>query len=166
MRNHSFSLVRLIAVVTVAVFAVAFFFDGAAKAQGQRGQRGQEGQQGAEGQRGQRGQEQPLPPLVNIKVLTNMTPAQVRDQMNAIRDGLGARCRYCHMTGADNVTDYIPDTPMKETARQMLRMVSVLNQQEPFRSGNIKVTCATCHKGSPHIPAFVPGGRETWVPKE
>jgi len=70
------------------------------------------------------------------------------------------------MTGADNVTDYIPDTPMKETARQMLRMVQVLNQQEPFRSGTIKVTCATCHKGSPKIPAFVPGGRETWVPKE
>ena len=141
MRKHSFSLVRLIAVV-----AVAFVLDGQpAKAQGQQ---------------------QPLPALVNIKVLTNMTPAQVREQMNAIRDQLGARCRYCHFNGPDNVTDYIPETPMKETARQMMRMVQVLNQQEPFRSGNAKVTCATCHKGSPHIPLFVPGGRETWVPKE
>jgi cytochrome c556 len=145
MRSHSFSFVRLIALV-----ALAFIFNGQpAKAQGQRG-----------------GQQEALPALVNIKVLTNMTPAQVRDQMNAIRDQLGARCRYCHFTGADNVTDYVPETPMKETARQMLRMVALLNQQEPFKSGNAKVTCATCHKGSPHIPVFVPGGRETWVPKE
>ena len=143
MRKHSFSLVRLIAVV-----AVAFVFDGQpAKAQAQQPQ-------------------QPLPALVNIKVLTGMTPAQVRTEMNTIRDQLGARCRYCHFNGKDGVTDYVPETPMKETARQMMRMVQVLNQQEPFRSGSIKVNCATCHKGSPHIPIFVPGGRETWVPPE
>jgi len=143
MRKHSFSLVRLIAVV-----AVAFVFDGQpAKAQAQQPQ-------------------QPLPALVNIKVLTGMTPAQVRTEMNTIRDQLGARCRYCHFNGKDGVTDYVPETPMKETARQMMRMVQVLNQQEPFRSGSIKVNCATCHKGSPHISIFVPGGRETWVPPE
>jgi cytochrome c556 len=161
MMKLSFSLVRLIAVI-----AVAFVFNGElAKAQGQRGQ--QQGQQ-QEGQRGQRGgQQEALPALVNVKVLTGMTPAQVRDQMNTIRDQLGARCRYCHFFNEKtNETDYVPDTPMKETGRQMLRMVQVLNQQEPFKSGNAKVTCATCHKGSPHIPVFVPGGRETWVPKE
>jgi hypothetical protein len=161
MRKHLFSLVRLIAVV-----AVAFLFSGQpVKAQGQRGQ--QQGQRGQE-QQGQRGQQQqPLPALVNIKVFTGMTPAQVRDQMNMIRDQLGARCRYCHFFNEkENVTDYVPETPMKDKAREMMRMVQVLNQQEPFRSGNIKANCSTCHKGSPKIPAFVPGGRETWVPAE
>jgi cytochrome c556 len=160
MRKHSFSLVLLIAAI-----AVAFVFDGKpAKAQGQRGQ-GQPGQ--AQQAQGQRGQPAPLPALVNIKVLTGMTPEQVRDQMNTIRDQLGARCRYCHFNDPKtNVTDYIPETPMKETGRQMMRMVQILNQQEPFKSGTTKVNCATCHKGSPHIPLFVPGGRETWVPPE
>jgi cytochrome c556 len=160
MMKHSFSVVRLIVLV-----AVAFVFNGEpAKAQGQRG--GQQGQPQGQ-QQGQRGGQEALPALVNVKVLTNMTPAQVREQMNTIRDQLGARCRYCHFFNEKtNETDYVPDTPMKETGRQMLRMVQLLNQQEPFRSGNAKVTCATCHKGSPHIPVFVPGGRETWVPKE
>jgi cytochrome c556 len=146
MKKFSFSLVLLIALV-----AVAFVFWNPAKGQAQ--QRGQQ-------------QEQPLPALVNIKVLTGMTPAQVRTQMNAIRDQLGARCRYCHVNAANGVTDYIPETPMKDKAREMMRMVQVVNQQEPFRSGTTKVSCATCHKGSPKIPAFVPGGRETWVPAE
>jgi cytochrome c556 len=164
MRKHLFSLVRLIAVV-----AVAFVFDGnPAQAQAQQGQRGQGGQQ--EGQRGQGqrgGQQEALPALVNIKVLTNMTPAQVRDQMNTIRDQLGARCRYCHFFNEKTgVTDYIPETPMKQVGRQMIQMVRVLNEQEPFKSGPVKASCATCHKGSPHIPVFVPGGRETWVPPE
>ena len=139
MKKYLFSLVRLIALVTVAsVF----------------------GAQPTEAQ----GQEQPPAPLVNIEVFTDMTYAEVRAEMNMIRDQLGARCRYCHLLGLDDVTDYVPETNMKRIARQMIRMVQVLNEQEPFRSGAIKVNCATCHKGSPHIPLFVPGGRETWVP--
>ena len=164
MRSHSFSFVRLIALV-----AVAFVFGQLARAQDQQqGQRGQQQGQRGGGQQGQRGgQQEALPALVNIKVLTGMTPAQVRDQMNAIRDQLGARCRYCHFFNEKTgETDYVPETQMKDTARNMLRMVQLVNQQEPFKSGNAKVTCATCHKGSPHIPVFVPGGRETWVPKE
>jgi hypothetical protein len=112
------------------------------------------------------GQEQSSPQLINIEIFTGMTYAEVRAQMTTIRDQLGARCRYCHFLGPDGVTDYVPETGMKQIARQMIRMVQVLNEQEPFKSGAIKVTCATCHKGSPHIPVFVPGGRETWVPRE
>ena len=139
MKKYSFSAVSLIALV-----AIAFVF-------------------GAQPSNAQ-GQEQPTPELVNIEIFTGMTYPEVRAEMFTIRDQLGARCRYCHFLGADGVTDYVPETSMKQTARQMIRMVQVLNEQEPFRSGNIKVNCATCHEGSPHIPLFVPGGRETWVP--
>ena len=110
------------------------------------------------------GQEQPPPALVNIELFTDMTYPEVRAEMNMIRDQLGARCRYCHLLGSDDVTDYVPETEMKQIARQMIQMVQVLNEQEPFKSGDTKVNCATCHKGSPHIPFFVSGGRETWVP--
>ena len=141
MRKYSFSLVRLIALVAVALV----FGAQPTKAQGQ---------------------EQPPPQLINIEIFTDRTYAEVRAEMNMIRDQLGARCRYCHFLGEDGVTDYVPETGMKQIARQMIRMVQVLNEQEPFRSGNIKVNCATCHKGSPHIPFFVSGGRETWVPRD
>ena len=164
MSRHLFSLVRFVAVVMVAfVFAA----QPTSAQQGQDGQRGQRGQGGQGGQGGGgRGQEA-LPALVNIKVLTGMTPEQVRNQMNTIRDQLGARCRYCHFFNEKTgVTDYIPETPMKQVGRQMIQLVQTLNQQEPFKSGSLKVSCATCHKGSPHIPVFVPGGRESWVPAE
>ncbi len=139
MRNNSFSLFGLAALVAVTfVFVVQ-----SPKALGQ---------------------EQAPPPLTNIEIFTDMSYDEVRAEMNMIRDQLGARCRYCHFLGDDDVTDYIPETPMKQVARQMIRMVEVLNEQEPFRSGNSKVNCATCHKGSPHIPIFVSGGRPTWVP--
>jgi cytochrome c556 len=139
MRKYSFSLVTLLALVAVALV----FGAQPSKAQDQ---------------------EQTPPELINIEIFTDMDYGEVRAEMNMIRDQLGARCRYCHFLGADGVTDYVPETSMKQTARQMIRMVQVLNEQEPFSSGNIKVTCATCHEGSPHIPLFVPGGRETWVP--
>ena len=138
MRKYSFALVRFIALV-----AVALVF-GAQPSQSQ-------------------GQEEP-PPLVNIEIFTDMTYPEVRAEMNMIREQLGARCRYCHFLGSDDVTDYVPETEMKQIARQMIRMVEVLNEQEPFASGDTKVNCATCHRGSPHIPFFVSGGRPTWVP--
>ena len=142
MRTYLLSLVRFIALVAVAV---AFVF-GAQPATAQE-------------------QEQP-PPLINIEIFTGLTYDEVREEMTLIRDQLGARCRHCHLLGPDDVTDYVPETDMKQIARQMIRMVQVLNEQEPFSSGDTKVNCATCHRGSPHISFFVPGGRETWVPKD
>ena len=141
MRTYSLSPVRLVALV-----AVAFVL-------------------GAQSTKAQ-GQEEVPPPLINIEIFTGMTYDEVRAEMTTIRDQLGARCRYCHLLGSDDVTDYVPETDMKQIARQMIRMVQVLNEQEPFRSGNAKVTCATCHKGSPHIPLFVAGGRDTWLPRD
>ena len=111
-------------------------------------------------------QEELPPELVNIEIFTGMTYDEVRAEMTLMRDQLGARCRYCHLLGLDDVTDYVPETEMKQIARQMIRMVQVLNEQEPFRSGYARVNCATCHRGSPHISLFVPGGRETWVPRD
>ena len=142
MRKYSFSLVGLIVLV-----AAAFVLGAVQPTEAQ-------------------GQEEPPPPLVNVEIFTGMTYDEVRAEMTLIRDQLGARCRYCHLLGADGVTDYVPETKMKQTARQMIRMVQVLNEQEPFKSGTVKANCATCHKGSPHISIFVPGGRETWLPRD
>jgi cytochrome c556 len=111
-------------------------------------------------------QEGPPPELVNVEIFTDMTYDEVRAEMTLMRDQLGARCRYCHLLGPNDETDYVPETDMKQVARQMIRMVRVLNEQEPFKSGDKKVNCATCHRGSPHIPVFVPGERETWVPHD
>ena len=139
MRKYSFSLLRLMALVVIPVVFAAQ----PSKAEGQQ---------------------EATPALVNIEIFTGMSYDEVRAEMNMIRDQLGARCRYCHLLGSDDVTDYVPETDMKQIARQMIRMVQVLNEQEPFSSSDTKVNCATCHKGSPHIPFFVSGGRETWVP--
>jgi hypothetical protein len=107
----------------------------------------------------QRGQE--LPPLENIQILKGMTPQQVRAEMNKIRDSLGVRCRHCHVVGANDVTNYIPDDkPEKAMARKMMLMVRALNEQEPFKSSNRKVDCFTCHRASAKIPTEIPPFRE------
>jgi cytochrome c556 len=110
--------------------------------------------------------EGPPPELANVEIFTGLTYDEVRAEMTKIRDQLGARCRYCHLLGSDGVTDYVPETDMKQIARQMIRMVQLLNEQEPFKSGDKRVNCATCHRGSPHIPVFVSSGRDSWVPQD
>ena len=103
----------------------------------------------------QRGQA--LPPLVNIQLLKGMTPEQVRAEMNKFRDGLGVRCRHCHVVEANDVTNYIlEDKPEKQVARKMIQMVRMLNEQDFFKTGERKVDCFTCHRGMAKIPTAPP----------
>ena len=78
----------------------------------------------------------------NIKVLTGMSLKQIRDYMKkTIKPGLGVDCDHCH-----DVNDMSVDTPKKETARQMIKMVNDVNKK--YFAGKDRVTCTTCHGGN------------------
>jgi tetratricopeptide (TPR) repeat protein len=74
--------------------------------------------------------------------------------MRGFAEALGVRCKYCHV-GPDNLEgmDFATDElPSKKTARRMLQMVNVINEDhiaklETERDTRIKVECKTCHRG-------------------
>ena len=84
-------------------------------------------------------------------------------QMRQFALGLGVRCQYCHLGkgGAEpdpqDLTsfDFALDSPAKEKARTMIRMVREINHTHlaglPGRSKEaserIEVSCVTCHRG-------------------
>jgi photosynthetic reaction center cytochrome c subunit len=76
----------------------------------------------------------------NIKVLTELSDAQITREMQAWTKALGEKCTYCH-EGNDYVTDA---NPKKEIARKMVQMVVDINQK--YLDG--KATCVLCHRGS------------------
>lgn len=76
----------------------------------------------------------------NIKVLTELSDAQITREMQAWTKALGEKCTYCH-EGNDYVTDA---NPKKEIARKMAQMLADINQK--YLDG--KGTCMLCHRGS------------------
>jgi tetratricopeptide (TPR) repeat protein len=93
-----------------------------------------------------------------------------RDSMFAIMRGftyaLGVNCQYCHVeepaaNGRQRLRPGPDDKREKRTARYMLTMVDTLNRVTlaalPERhQPAVRVTCVTCHRGSP-----IPGTIET-----
>ena len=76
----------------------------------------------------------------NIKVLTDMSDTDIRNEMNDWTEALGVTCSYCHVAG-----DFASDmNPKKETARKMARMVRTINKD--FLDGKAK--CVLCHRGA------------------
>ena len=110
--------------------------------------------------------QQPGPPekFENLKVFPKDIP---RDSLLGIMRGfttaLGVNCQYCHVTepapaGApgprERLRPALDDKQTKLTARFMLRMVHSLNDSvlpalDKRHTPAIRVTCATCHHGSP-----------------
>lgn len=100
----------------------------------------------------------------NLKVL----PQDISDEkldsiMKTFTVALGVECKFCHQR--DNVftvnTDYAADiNPMKENARDMMRMVIDINRRyfnydstqrpEYLRT----ITCKNCHLGQPLPPEY------------
>lgn len=77
----------------------------------------------------------------NLKVLSkSLTKDQLKTLMKGISNALGVQCDHCH-----NEDDMALDTPKKEEARAMMKMVIAVNKQ--YFKGAEKVTCMTCHKG-------------------
>jgi hypothetical protein len=96
-------------------------------------------------------------------VLQALPEAQLFLLMNALADSLGVRCDYCHVQATpdfaktpSNVGGWAwdrDDKPQKRRAREMMRMVIDVNAGS-FK-GEPRITCYTCHRGSPR-PARTP----------
>ena len=82
----------------------------------------------------------------NIKVLTELTDAQINREMQAWTKAIGEKCTHCH-----EGTDYASDAnPKKDVARKMAQMVIDVNKK--YLDG--KAGCMLCHRGAavPEIP--------------
>jgi outer membrane lipoprotein-sorting protein len=76
------------------------------------------------------------------------------DTMGMFSAATGLNCTHCHASDNSTTWDsYALDTPLKQKARQMVRMVNALNK-DSFR-GVRAVTCYTCHRGDQR-PRVVP----------
>lgn len=78
----------------------------------------------------------------NIQVLRGLPSEALLPEMRLFSGALGGNCDFCHMAG-DNSKD---DKATKKTARQMIVMVTSLNQTS--FGGRTLVTCYTCHRGN------------------
>ena len=111
------------------------------------------------------GQQQPYE---NLKFFSKDLP---RDSLLTIMRGftyaLGVNCAFCHVEepaaqpgGRPRLRYPLDDKVEKQTARFMLAMVDTLNHvtlaKVPQRHESVRVTCVTCHRGSP-----LPGTIET-----
>ena len=93
----------------------------------------------------------------NLRVLQALPESQLFPMMNLLAESLGVRCDYCHVQTTPDFTKTPSnvggwawdrdDKPQKRTALEMMRMVVELNSTR-FK-GEPRVTCYTCHRGSP-----------------
>jgi len=82
-------------------------------------------------------------PGKNLKVLPKDTDVeQLKKDMKVMAKSLGASCDTCHDLEAME-----KDSPMKEKARSMMRMVGTINGQLKKDGFKDQVTCKTCHNG-------------------
>jgi photosynthetic reaction center cytochrome c subunit len=113
----------------------------------------------------------------NLRVLQALPEAQLFPLMNLLADSLGVRCDYCHVQEKPdltrtpaNVGGWVwdrDDKPQKRLAREMMQMVVDLNARS--FSGQTRVTCYTCHRGTTRperLPVLPPpaGPRNTPEP--
>jgi len=90
----------------------------------------------------------------NVQVLKGIPVNQFMETMGFFSAALGYNCTNCH--GSDvlgNWEKYANDTPVKQTARRMVQVVTTINKT--LFGGREAVTCYTCHRGSP-APKIVP----------
>jgi Photosynthetic reaction centre cytochrome C subunit len=98
----------------------------------------------------------------NLKVLPqDISEEKLDSLMKTYNVALGVKCKFCHVP-VQNVTDsldYASDAePMKENARDMMRMVIDINKTyfnykkiERYEDLHV-VTCKTCHQGEAFPP--------------
>ncbi len=102
----------------------------------------------------------------NLKVLPkDISDTKLDSIMESYNIALGVKCNFCHVSynklnfAMKDSLDYAADTePMKENARNMMRMVIEINKNNFYFDKNIQpeylntVTCKTCHRGEPFPP--------------
>ena len=104
----------------------------------------------------------------NLKVL----PKDISDEkldsiMHVYNKALGVTCNFCHVKpavlafGSNDTLDYASDKePMKENARDMMRMVIELNSKYFYFNKEQKpeylttITCKMCHQGQAMPPEY------------
>lgn len=87
----------------------------------------------------------------NIQVLKELPARQLLPTMFFMRASLGVGCDHCHV----DFEHFESDTNrVKQTAREMMRMVEALNRD--LFEGERRVTCNTCHRGQPRPSAPLP----------
>lgn len=92
-----------------------------------------------------------------FKNVTELKGIPVREFMNTMgffAASLALNCTDCHGgASASDWANYAVDTPLKNRARQMIRMVKAINDAN--FGGRPFVTCYTCHRGS-QKPKVIP----------
>jgi photosynthetic reaction center cytochrome c subunit len=85
----------------------------------------------------------------NIQFLKEIPANELIPAMQFITYSLGVECSYCHVEGALEKDD----KKAKQTARKMMQMMTAINRDN-FESKQ-RVTCNSCHRGSPR-PVAIP----------
>ena len=95
----------------------------------------------------------------NLKILPQDISEQKLDSiMESYSKALGVTCKFCHteVKGFPDSLDYaVDDNPMKENAREMMRMTIYINKTHFYFDKNERpeylkvVNCKTCHRGEP-----------------
>ena len=98
----------------------------------------------------------------NLKVLPNdISDERLDSIMQAYNKALGVKCEFCHVKQKvyPGNFDYRSDAePMKENAREMMRMTIEINKNHFYFNKDTKpeylntITCMTCHRGEPFPP--------------
>ena len=96
----------------------------------------------------------------NLKILPQDISEQKLDSiMESYAKALGVTCKFCHTEIKDfpDSLDYVvDDNPMKENAREMMRMTIDINKTHFYFDKNERpeylkvVNCKTCHRGEPY----------------
>ena len=103
--------------------------------------------------------QQPKPLMVedvfkNVQVLKGIPVDEFMDTMGFFAAALSLNCTECHTPESENSwAKYADDTPLKQTSRRMMQMVTAINKQN--FGGARAVTCYTCHHGTQR-PKVVP----------
>lgn len=96
----------------------------------------------------------------NLQVLPkDISDVKLDSIMDSYTKALGVNCSFCHyaVPGFKDSLDFASDKePMKEDARNMMRMVIDINTKYFYYDKNKHpqdlntITCITCHKGDPY----------------
>jgi hypothetical protein len=103
----------------------------------------------------------------NLKILSkNIGEKELDSVMHTFTRGLGVKCDFCHVQGADRKLDYASDAkPEKNIARKMMKMSNKINKKyfdyAKDEEGNAvkALSCYSCHHGQAH-PAKNPPPRQ------
>lgn len=89
----------------------------------------------------------------NIQVLRGISVDEFLNTMGIMCAALSFDCSECHTNAGTDRVAWDADTPRKQTARRMVRMVTAINRDN--FSGRQMVTCWTCHRGR-DLPLTMP----------